>query len=475
MTEMLSAPVVAAEEIQRIFRLQHENYLAVGKATVAERLAKLNRLHKAIMKYRPQIKEAMYADFKKPAVEVDVVEVFPITGAIKHTKANLRHWMKPQKVSTPMTFLGSSSWIQYEPKGVTLIISPWNFPFNLTFVPLVSAIAAGNCAIVKPSEHTPHSAALIRKIAAEVFSEQEVAVVEGTAETSQTLVELPFHHIFFTGAPRVGKIVMAAAAKNLTSVTLELGGKSPTVIDETADVRMAARRIIRGKLANSGQVCIAPDYVFVQEKVLEPFLNAAKETIRKYLGEAPQASDSYARMVNVKQFGRVKEHLEEALEKGAGLVTGGRTSEGDFFIEPTILTGVSQNAKLMQEEIFGPILPVLTYRDLQEPIEYINAGERPLTMNIFSKSKKNIRRLMGETRAGGTSINHTQLHFFNHDLPFGGVNNSGIGKTHGWFGFAEFSNARAVYRQHFPGPTELLRPPYTRFTEWLIDFTIKWL
>lgn len=475
MPETLHLRSTTVEEIRRIFQLQQENHLEVGKSSAKERLAKLDRLHQVVLRYRPQIKEAMYADFKKPALEVDAVEVYPITSAIKHTRAQLREWMRPKKVPTSPAFFGSSSWIHYEPKGVCLIISPWNFPFNLTFIPLVSAIAAGNCVMLKPSEHTPHSSALIRRMVSEVFGEHEVAVVEGAVEASQALLELPFNHIFFTGAPRIGKIVMAAAAKHLTSVTLELGGKSPTVIDESADVTTAAERIIRGKLANSGQICIAPDYVFVHEKMYASFVGAAKETIRKFLGEDPMASHSFARMVNVHQFGRVKAHLEEAIKLGAEVVAGGKTDDRELFIEPTILTKVSPDAKLMREEIFGPVLPVLTFRDLQEPIDFINAGERPLTMNIFSKNKKNIRRLLEETRAGGTSINHAQLHFYNHDLPFGGVNNSGIGKAHGWYGFTEFSNARSIYRQHFWGPTELLRPPYSKFTEWVMDFTIKWM
>jgi aldehyde dehydrogenase (NAD+) len=475
MPDILVAPSASTEEIQRIFNLQQRNYLSVGKSTAKERIAKLNRLLDAIMRYRTQMKEAMYADFKKPPLEVDMVEVFPVTSAIKHARANLRQWMKPQKVPTPPAFMGSTSWIHYEPKGVCLIISPWNFPFNLTFSPLVTAIAAGNCAVLKPSEYTVHSSALIKKIIGEVFSEQEVAVIEGGVEASQALLELPFHHIHFTGSPMVGKIVMEAAAKHLASTTLELGGKSPTVIDETADIKSAARRLMRGKVANCGQICIAPDYILVHEKVYDVFIASSKQVLESFLGADPKSSPSYARMVNLKQFRRVRAYLEEAVENGAEVVHGGITSEKDLFIEPTILANVPADCRIMQEEIFGPLLPVLPFRDLQEPIDYINAGDRPLTMNIFSKSKQNINRLMNGTRAGGTSINHTQLHFYNHDLPYGGINNSGLGKSHGWYGFQDFSNARSVYRNDFWGALELVRPPYSKLAQWLIDFSIKWL
>ena len=475
MPATLLAPPTPATEIQRIFNLQQGNYLNVGKSTARERIAKLNRLHDVVMRYRPQMKEAMYADFKKPPFEVDAVEVFPITGAIKHTRSNLRRWMAPKKVPSPLAFAGSTSWIRYEAKGVCLIISPWNFPFNLSFVPLVSAIAAGNCAILKPSELTPHSSALIKKMVEEVFDENEVAVVEGAVETSQALLELPFHHIFFTGAPAIGKVVMKAAAENLASVTLELGGKSPTIIDETADLKSAVLRTVRGKFANCGQICIAPDYVLVHEKVKDDFLKLLKETILESYGDDPLRSDSYACMVNDRHFQRVKSYLDDAVSKGAKIHTGGKLDATARYIAPTVVTDVPEDSLLMQEEIFGPVLPVKSYHDLQEAIDFVNARERPLTMSIFSRSRKNTERLLSETRAGGTCINHAQLHFYNHDLPFGGINNSGTGSSHGWYGFQDFSHARSIFRQNFWGPAEALKAPYTKLTEWAMDLTIKWL
>jgi len=474
MPATLSATATSATEIQRIFNRQQDNHLHVGKSRAKERIAKLDKLYDLVMRYRPQMKEAMHADFKKPPFEVDAVEVFPITGAIKHARGNLRRWMHPKKVPAPLAFAGSSSWIRYEPKGLCLLISPWNFPFNLSFVPLVSAIAAGNCVVLKPSEMTPHSSALIKKMVGEIFDENEVAVVEGAVGTAQALLELPFHHIFFTGAPSIGKIVMKAAAENLASVTLELGGKSPTVIDETADLKTAASRTVRGKFANCGQICVAPDYVLVHEKVKDEFLKLVKEKILESYGNDPLRSDSFACMVNDRHFQRVKGYLDDAVSKGAKIFTGGKLDATARFIAPTVVTDVPEGSQLLQEEIFGPVLPVRAYRDLQEAIDFINARERPLTMSIFSQSKKNTERLLSETRAGGTCINHSQLHFYNHDLPFGGINNSGIGKSHGWFGFEGFSNARAIYRQDFWGPAELLKAPYSKFTEWAMGLTIKW-
>lgn len=462
-------------DIQRLFDLQQRHHLEVGKSTASQRIAKLDRLLDAILRNRSEIQAAMYADYRKPPFEVDAVEVLPITGAIRHTKSNIRKWMEVKPVSTPLAFLGGSSWVQHEPKGVSLIISPWNFPFNLSFLPLVSAIAAGNTAIIKPSEMTPHSSALIKKIVAAVFEENEVAVVEGDVSASQTLLALPFHHIFFTGAPSIGKLVMKAAAENLTSVTLELGGKSPAIIDETADLDTTATRLVRGKFANCGQICIAPDYLLVQEKVKDKLLDLMKKKLVESYGSDASTSDSYPRMVNERHYRRVKNYLDEAVAQGAKIEAGGRSNESENYLEPTILTQVPKGTALMQEEVFGPLLSVLPFGQLQEAIDFVNAGERPLTLSIFSKNKKNVRRVLAETRAGNSCVNHCQLHFYNHDLPFGGVNNSGIGKSHGWYGFESFSNARAVYKQKFWGPSELLRPPYDKTKQWILNMAIRWL
>ncbi len=463
-----------AREIKRIFALQQKNQYKVAGSSVSERKAKLTRLHEAVMRYRPQIKEALYQDYRKHPAEVDLTEIYPVTTEIKDAKRNLSRWMANHKVGTPLALMGASSYIKYEPKGVVLIISPWNFPVNLTFGPLVSAIAAGNTVILKPSEMTPHTSALMKKIVEELFDENEIALVEGAVGTSKALLDLPFNHIFFTGAPSIGKVVMRAAAEHLTSVTLELGGKSPTVVDETADLDVAARRIAWGKYVNNGQICIAPDYIFVHESKKAKFVDLVKKYLREFYTESAENETSYARIVNRRHYTRVKDYIDDAVAKGAVTEYGGKFSEEQNYISPTVMTNVSEDSALMENEIFGPVLPVFGFTDLQTVVDKINAREKPLALYIYSRSKINQNFILNNTRAGGTCINHSSLHFFNTNLPFGGSNNSGIGKAHGEFGFEAFSDARAVMKQHVPNALELLLPPYNDFKEKLIELTIKW-
>ena len=460
--------------INKIFELQKGNQYNVGNSTVKERRAKLDRLHQAILKYRNDIKKALYDDFKKHPSEVDMTEIYPVTSEIKHAKSNLALWMRDQAIHTPLALLGSSSYIKYEPKGVVLIISPWNFPVNLTFCPLVSAIAAGNCVIIKPSEMTPHIATVMKKIVDEVFDENEVAMIKGGIDVSTELLKLPFNHIFFTGAPSVGKIVMAAAAKNLTSVTLELGGKSPTIVDETADIDMAARRITWSKFANNGQICIAPDYVYVHESKKEAFLTAVKKYIHQFYSDDATKESSYNRIVNSRHFDRLKGYIEDAVSKGAKIETGGQLSDTENYIAPTVMTRVDKSSSLMTNEIFGPIMPVFGFQRIEDVIQDINAKEKPLALYIFSKSSKNTNHIINNTRAGGGCINHCAVHYYNTHLPFGGSNNSGIGKAHGIEGFKSFSNSRGILKQNFTNALELLLPPFNNFKQKLIDLTIKY-
>lgn len=471
---IIITPETNNADVQRIFKVQQANQYNVGNSTVRERRAKLTKLHKAVEKYRPQIKEALYNDYRKHPSEVDLTEIYPITSEIKHAKSHLRGWMSKQRIHTPLALMGSSSHIKYEPKGVVLIISPWNFPFNLTFGPLVSAIAAGNTVMIKPSEMTPHSSALMKKMITELFDENEVAVVEGGVSTATALLEQPFNHIFFTGAPSIGKIVMKAAAKHLTSVTLELGGKSPTIVDKTANIKTAAKRIAWGKYVNNGQVCIAPDYVFVHESKKDEFIKAVNENIKTFYAEDAAKEASYARIVNNRHFERVKSYVDDAVEKGAKIEGGGNFDGEQNYIEPTVMTNVSMDSKLMTNEIFGPVMPVYTFKEIDEVIKEVNSREKPLALYIYSKSSKNINHILNNTRAGGSCINHNAAHFFNTHLPFGGSNNSGIGKAHGEEGFKAFSNGRGIFKQHVPNALELLLPPYNNFKQTLIDLTIKW-
>ncbi|MBU2938368.1 aldehyde dehydrogenase family protein [Lacinutrix sp. C3R15] len=458
-----------------LFIAQKANQFAIGNTSYKERVAKLNALKEALeFTFKDKIREALYADFKKPFTETDVTEIYPVIGEIKFAKRHLKTWMKRQKVDTPIALMGSSSWYVYEPKGVCLLISPWNFPLNLTFGPLVSAIAAGNTVIIKPSEMTPNISKVMAEIVADLFQENEIALVEGEVEVSQELLKLPFNHIFFTGSPQVGKIVMHAASKHLSSVTLELGGKSPTIIDETANLKAAAKKIAWGKFLNSGQTCIAPDYILIQDTVKKEFIAALKMQLKVFFTADASASHSLSRVVNTKHFNRLVAHLEDAISKNATIEIGGKTASEDNFIEPTVISNVPENASLLQDEIFGPILPIKTYKTIVEAIGYINSKEKPLALYVYSKSKKNTNTIIKNTRAGSTAINNNVLQYTNHNLPFGGTNNSGIGKAHGVFGFQEFSNMRSVLKQHTKGAIEFLFPPYTNLKQKLVDLTIKW-
>jgi aldehyde dehydrogenase (NAD+) len=468
------AEEVNIEQINSLFQSQKANQFAVANAPIRDRKNKLKSLLNALENtFRQELRDAMMADFKKPQADVDLSEIFPVTSEIKHTIAHLGKWTAKQPADTPLAFFGSTSYIKYEPKGVCLIIAPWNFPVNLLLSPLVSAIAAGNTAILKPSEFTPHTSAVLAKLIKSIFNEDEIALLEGGIETSSALLELPFNHIFFTGAPSIGKIVMAAAAKNLASVTLELGGKSPTIVDDTAAISTAAKRIVWGKFHNSGQICIAPDYVLVHESKKNELIEAMKKTLAAFYGSDAQTSESYGNIVNQKHAERVNGYIQDSVSKGAEVVFGGKVDTAKSFIEPTLVCEVSEDSALMQNEIFGPVLPIISYKNLDEALAKINQGEKPLALYIYSKNEKNIEKIMNNTRAGNTCINNNDLHYYNPNLPFGGSNNSGIGKTHGIFGFQEFTNARGVYRQHLPPALELLMPPYNSLKERLIELVVK--
>ncbi|MBU2926977.1 aldehyde dehydrogenase family protein [Winogradskyella psychrotolerans] len=458
-----------------LFSKQSINQYAVGNRTYKERLKTLTNLQQAIEgTYRTQIQDALHKDLGKPVLETELTEIYAIVGDIKHAKKHLRQWMRKQSVETPMALLGSSAYIKYEPKGVCLLISPWNFPFNLTFGPLVSAIAAGNTVIIKPSEMTPNSSALMAKIVADIFPEDEVAVLQGEVDVSTQLLKLPFNHIFFTGSPQVGKIVMKAASQHLASVTLELGGKSPTIIDQTANIDKAAKKIMWAKFLNCGQICVSPDYVLIDEHVKAQFIDACKKWLQTFYNDNPKASASYGRIVTDKHFERLSSYLDNAKTLNAKFEVGGDTDSTSKYIAPTIISDLKPEAQLLEDEIFGPILPIVTYDSLDMAMAYINSKPRPLALYIYSKSKANTNTILNNTRAGGTCINNSVLHYTNHNLPFGGVNNSGIGKSHGFFGFKAFSNERAVMKQHTFGVTELLFPPYSGFKEKLARLTIKW-
>jgi aldehyde dehydrogenase (NAD+) len=464
-----------AIEIKRIFDIQAKHKSILKKSTASERIAKLNKMKKAIFSMRSEIQDAIYKDFKKPAEEVDLTELFPIVTEIKHIVAHLERWMEPEEVDTPLSMIGSSSYILREPKGTCLVISPWNYPFQLAISPVLMCVATGNTCIVKPSEFTHHTTDIITKYLKTIFDEKEVAVVTGDASVSQELFQLKFDHIHFTGSPAVGKIVMKEASKFLTSVTLELGGKSPAIVDETANMNEASNKIGWGKCINVGQTCIAPDYVLVHESKKTEFVNALKQQIDNAFGKEMSNSKDMGRIVNNRHFTRLKSLLDDAIQKGANVEYGGVSKEDENYFTPTLLTNVSEDSRVLQEEIFGPILPIISYKTIDEALQYINDREKPLALYIFSGKNKNAQYILDNTSAGGTCVNDTLTHIAQPNLPFGGVNNSGIGKSHGVFGFREFSNERAVLKQHLKkGTLQLLYPPYTGFVKRMIDITLKY-
>ena len=481
---MVSVPA-ADFSLDRIYEAQRRNRDRIAASTADERRQKIIRLERAVMARRPEIHAAMWDDYRKPAAEVDLSEIYAVVGEARHAARHIRRWMRPQRARAPLALLGSSSRIVYEPKGLVLIISPWNFPFNLSLGPLVSAIAAGNCVMLKPSEMTPHSSACLKRILSDLFDESEVAVIEGDARVAEALLRKKFDHIFFTGSPAVGKIVMRAAAEHLTSVTLELGGKSPVIVDRTANLDEAAKKIAWGKFLNCGQICIAPDYLLVDESVRGPFVEKLILAIRSMEGPLESGphvgptlqSDQASRgvIVNERHASRVRRLYDSAVAGGAEVITGGSFGADSRSIAPTVLGNVSADAPIMQEEIFGPVLPMLTYKTLDEAIDFINKREKPLVSYVFSRSRRVIRDILSRTTAGATVVNHTLIHFFQLNLPFGGVGQSGVGKGHGFFGFQAFSNARAVLEQRTRfSPIELMFPPYTKFKQKLIDLTLKY-
>jgi aldehyde dehydrogenase (NAD+) len=463
-------PAFSVDDIDRVYALQQQRSRAIGATTAGDRIARLRKLERLMLARRDDIRAAMWADYQKPAAEVDLSEIFPVVSEARHAIRHLRRWMKPKRVRGRLALFGASSRIVYEPKGVVLIVAPWNFPFNLTLGPLVSAIAAGNCVVLKPSELTPNSSSCMKRLLAELFNEDEVAVVEGGARTAEVLLRKKWDHIFFTGSPAIGRIVMQAAAEHLTPVTLELGGKSPAIVDGTANLDEAAKKIAWGKFFNCGQICIAPDYVLVDASVSQPFLERLRAAIDALGGDASRGV-----LVNERHATRVQRLFDAAVEQGAKVIAGG-TFDGRL-VTPTVLTDVPLDSAVMQEEIFGPILPVLTYRTLEDVDRVLESREKPLVLYVFSRSRAVARDIVRRTRAGGTAINHTLVHFYQLDLPFGGIGHSGVGKAHGFYGFEAFSNARGVLDQRLRlSPIELLYPPYKgKLKQFLIDFTVRWL
>ncbi len=433
------------KEIARVFDLQRAHQWDVKASSAAERKAKLAKLKAAVEAHADDIVAAVQKDTRKPEGEIRVTEIMNVVNNIQLNIDNVEEWMKPTEV-TPTNNPNDKAMITYEARGVCLILGPWNFPLGLVFGPLAAAIAAGNCCIVKLTDLCPSTAHAAGEIIREVFDENEVALFEGDVSVAEALLELPFNHIFFTGSTRVGKIVMAAAAKNLASVTLELGGKSPVIIDEGANIEAIGAALAGAKQFNGGQACISPDYVFVREDEQERLVNAFKTNVEKNLYEGGKINkEAIAQIVNKGNFDRIKSLFDDAVEKGAKVAVGGELEEEDLTIHPTMLTGVTPQMKILQEEIFAPIVPVMTYDNLDQAIGYIEARDKPLALYVFSPDEEHVDRVLKRTSSGGVTVNGVFSHYLENRLPFGGVNGSGIGSYHGYFGFKAFSHERAVY------------------------------
>jgi aldehyde dehydrogenase (NAD+) len=462
----------AGEVISAAFAVQRakveERRLNFG---LAERRAALENLSRAIRKNDAAIFAALKSDFGKPEAEVILSEILPVMQEIRHTLRHLRRWMRPARHLPSLTTLGTSARVVPQARGVCLIISPWNYPFNLALGPLVSCLAAGNSAILKPSEMTPATSALIARIIAEAFPPDLVTVIEGGKDVSQALLALPFDHIFFTGSPAVGRAVMEAASKHLTSVTLELGGKSPTIVGPDADIELAAKWIAFGKFINAGQTCIAPDHLFVHASVKDRFLVALRARIAKAYGSGAD-SPHLAKIVNDHHARRLAGLLDDAKAKGAKVLSGG-SAQGRA-IEPTLLDAITPEMEIDREEIFGPVLPVMTYDDIEIVLARINARPKPLSLYIFDRDKARVDHILAATSSGGAGVNLTVLQYSHAGLPFGGVNNSGIGAAHGYDGFRAFSHERAVLRNRFSA-LPLVFPPYDGLAGRLIGFAKRLL
>jgi aldehyde dehydrogenase (NAD+) len=463
--------------IDSVFVGQVDNRWNVSQTSVVERIEKLKKLKLWIINNKQAIRDAISGDFGKPAVAVDLTEIFTTLSGIRHTIRNLKKWTQPHRVKRTMALITTRSWIQYEPRGVVLIIAPWNYPFTLTITPLISAIAAGNCVVLKPSELTKNTSNLISNMITELFPENEIAVLEGGKEVAIELLKKPFDHIFFTGNTEVGKKVMEAASKNLSSVTLELGGKSPVVIDETANLTDAAQKIVWGKFMNCGQTCLAPDYLLVNETILPELVSKLTHFIKKFYGVESSdwlACPDYARIIDKRHFRRLSLVLNDTVQSGAKIELGGKLNEAEKYISPTVLIDVKPEFKIMEEEIFGPILPVLTYSTLNDAIDLIRSKPKPLALYIFSKNQQNIDRVLQGASSGGVCINDTVVHFSQINLPFGGVNDSGIGRTNGFFGFKTFSNEKAVAKHNRFSILKLIYPPYTKRVQKFVDIIVKY-
>lgn len=449
-------------DAEKLLTLHRTYFNSQATKSVDFRVHQLGTLKKMLTEHEDEFYEGLKKDFGKSEFETYATELGLVLSEISYTARKLKKWAGTHRVAGSIINFPSKNYLYPEPYGTVLIISPWNYPVLLTLLPLIGAIAAGNTVVIKPSEISSHTSELLKKVFEKWFKSEFISVITGGAETSSQLLKQKFDYLFFTGSPRVGKIVMEAAAKNLTPVTLELGGKSPCIVDETADIKTAAKRIAWGKFVNAGQTCVAPDYLLVQKHIKPRLLNYLKEYIIQFYGVNARLSPDYARIVNKNHFNRLKGYLENA-----SVFYGGKSIEDELYIEPAIIEDAELNHPVMQEEIFGPILPVITFDNVQEAIDLINSREKPLALYLFTKNDLTERKVLGECSFGGGAVNDTIAHLGNRNLGFGGVGNSGMGKYRGKLSFDTFSHMKAVMKKPSGADLPVRYPPYKNKLNWI--------
>lgn len=456
------------DNIEAIINKQRTFFMSQKTKNVNFRIEQLKKLREIIKQKENEICKALELDLGKSNTESYMTEIGMVLEDLRYVIKHTKKWSKKEYHIAPLAQFPSTSFRIAEPYGLTLIISPWNYPFLLTIQPLVGAISAGNCAIIKPSEYSQYTSKIIKDIIEEVFNEEYVAVILGEKEVAEKLLKNKFDYNFYTGSTRVGKIVMESAAKNLTPVTLELGGKSPCIIDKNSNVKLAAKRIIFGKLLNCGQTCVAPDYVFVQKEVKQEFINYCKEYIEKFIGSNWNENKEYPKIINKRQFDRMIELIEKE-----DIAYGGSFDEKTLKIQPTLLDNKSFESKAMQEEIFGPILPIIEYIDLEEPIKYINENNKPLALYIFTNSKRVENRILKEVSYGGGCINDTIIHLASSKLGFGGIGYSGIGEYHGKYSFKTFSHYKSIINKSTLIDLPMRYHPFKKINDRLIRIFMR--
>jgi len=435
---------------------KQRDFFNSGKTLPLEfRVDQLKRLKASVERNESIILEALYKDLRKSEIEAYNSEVLLVTAEVDYILRRIKRWVRPKKVRTPFMHLPAKSLVYPEPAGVALILSPWNYPFQLTLVPWIGAIAAGNCAVLKPSEYAPHMSAAMAEIIRSDFEPDYVAVVEGGVEVSKALLQEKFEHIFFTGSAEVGKMVMRTASQHLTPVTLELGGKSPCIVWKDANIEVASRRILWGKFMNAGQTCVAPDYLLVHKDISKSLIEALINGIGKFYGPSPQQSKDYARIINQNHFERLIKYLEDGT-----LLFGGEHDKKDLYISPTLLSNVKQSSPVMQNEIFGPILPIIEFETMEDVIDRIRSKPKPLSLYLFTDDKSVQEAILRNTSSGGVCVNDTVSHIIGSDLPFGGVGESGFGSYHGKASFDSFTHYKSVLRRSFSFDSKMKYPPY---------------